>query len=294
MRQRNYGLGVLLVVIGGVFLSTNGIMLRNIEQASGWQILFYRGIGFSITLFLIILFHYRAKTAQAFRAIGRRGLWAGLVLGLGSSCYIFALMFTTIANAVFIIGAAPLATAFVAWIFLGERTSMVGVVTMLVSLGGIGLMFADGFIAGRWIGNVVALGVVASFVTYLLILRSSRDIDMLPALCFGGVVMALAGFLGAGSYSLSTHDLAISLTMGCLQFCVGFMCFTIAARYILAAEVAFFALTESILAPIWVWIGVGETPSELTLAGSAIVLVSVAFYCVTGIRKARQLKESAG
>ena len=293
MQQRNYGLGVLLVVIGGVFLSTNGIMLRSIEQASGWQILFYRGIGFSITLFLIIFFHYRAKTAQAFRAIGRRGLLAGLVLGLGSSCYIFALMFTTIANAVFIIGAAPLATAFVAWVVLGERTSMAGVVTMLVSLGGIGLMFADGFIAGRWFGNVMALGVVASFVTYLLILRGSRDIDMLPALCLSGVVMALTGFLGAGSYSISTHDLAISLVMGCVLFCVGFMCFTIAARYIFAAEVALFALTESILAPIWVWIGVGETPSDLTLAGSAIVLVSVAFYCVAGIRKERQLKESA-
>ena len=288
MQQRNYGLGVLLVVIGGVFLSTNGIMLRNIEQASGWQILFYRGLGFSVTMFLIILFQNRSNTASAFRAIGRRGLWAGLVLGLGSSCYIFALMYTTIANAIFIIGAAPLATAFVAWLVLGERMSLTGVITMLVALGGVGLMFADGLIAGRWFGNVMALGVVASFVTYLLILRGSRDIDMLPALCLGGVVMTLTGFLGAGSYSLSTNDLLISLVMGCVQFCVGFMCFTIATRYILAAEVALFALTESILAPIWVWIGVGETPSDLTLFGSAIVLISVAVYCVVGIRQERQ------
>jgi len=50
-----------------------------------------------------------------------------------------------------------------------------------------------------------------------------------------------------------------------------------------------FALTESILGPIWVWIGVGEKPSLLTLIGSAIVLVSVVVYCINGIRAERQL-----
>ena len=44
MQHHRYGLGVFLVVVGGVFLSANGIMLRNIEQADGWQILFYRGM----------------------------------------------------------------------------------------------------------------------------------------------------------------------------------------------------------------------------------------------------------
>ncbi len=288
MQQHRYGFGVLLVVVGGVFLSTNGIVLRNMEQASGWQILFYRGLAFSITLFLILLFRYRAGIVGAFRAIGQRGIWAGVVLGLGSCCYVFALLFTTIANAVFIIGAAPLATAFVAWLVLGERTSVSGVIAMLVSLGGIGLMFVDGLIAGRWFGNVMALLVVASFVIYLLILRGKRDTDMLPATCIGGVVMAVAGLLGAQHLLVSTHDLLLAVMMGCVQFLVGFMCFTIATRYILAAEVALFALTESILAPIWVWVGIGETPSVLTLTGSAIVLVSVVAYCVMEIARQRR------
>ena len=50
-----------------------------------------------------------------------------------------------------------------------------------------------------------------------------------------------------------------------------------------------FSLTESIVAPIWVWIGVGEEPSLLTLAGSAIVFVSVSAYCIRGIREERRL-----
>jgi DME family drug/metabolite transporter len=286
--ERKYGYGVLLVVVGGVFLSTSGILLRNIEAASGWQILFYRGFTFSITLFLLLLIKYRSNIGSAFREIGKPGLWAGLVLGLGSICYVYAILLTTVANAVFIIGAAPLATAFVAWLVLGEKTSRFGVVAMLISLIGIGLMFADGLLEGRWLGNIAALLVVASFVIFLLIVRSKRGVDMLPATCLGGIVMGVISGLAADSLIISNHDLVIAIAMGSLQFGIGFWCFTVATRYIMASEVALFALTESILSPIWVWVGVGEEPSLLTLAGSAIVLVCVASYCVNGIRQERK------
>jgi len=287
--ERRYGYGVSLVIIGGVFLSTSGILLRNLESADGWQVLFYRCIAFSLTLFLLLLMRYRSGTYSAFKAIGKPGLWVALVLGLGSICYIFAILLTTVANAVFIIGAAPLATAFVAWIVLGEKTSRFGVVAMLVSLAGIGLMFADGLLEGRWAGNIAALGVVASFVVFLLIVRMRRGIDMLPATCLSGLVMAGVASPFVDSFVLSQQDFIIAMLMGCLQFGVGFWCFTVATRYIMASEVALFALTESILSPIWVWIGVGEQPSLLTLGGSAIVLVCVVSYCVSGIRVERRL-----
>ncbi len=286
--ERRYGFGVTLVIIGGAFLSLSGILLRNLEAANGWQILFYRGFAFSATLFLLLLIKYRKGTLQAFRDIGMPGVWAGTVLGLGSICYVFAILTTTVANAVFIIGAAPLATAFVGWLVLGERTSRFGIVAMLVSLGGIGLMFADGLIEGRWLGNIAALVVVASFVIYLLIIRNRRHVDMLPATCLGGLVMSFVSGFFVGSFEISNHDLVIALLMGCVQFGIGFLCFTIATRFIMASEVALFALSESILGPIWVWIGVGEEPSLLTLFGSGIVFVSVAAYCIVGIREERK------
>jgi DME family drug/metabolite transporter len=286
--ERRYSFGVGLVIVGGVFLSLSGIMLRNIESASGWQILFYRGLAFSIMLFLILLLKYRNKTADAFRAIGRPGLWAALALGLGSVGYVFAILLTTVANAVFIIGASPLATAFVGWLILGEKTSRFGIAAMLISLTGIGLMFADGFIEGRWLGNIAALIVVVSFVIFLLVVRSRQQVDMLPATCLGGLVMAAVGGIFADDLVISNHDLMIAVLMGWIQFGIGFMCFTIATRYIMASEVALFALTESILGPIWVWIGVGEQPSLLTLIGSGIVLVCVSSYCIVGIREERR------
>jgi drug/metabolite transporter (DMT)-like permease len=291
--ERRYGLGAALVIVGGLFLSTSGILLRNLEAANGWQILFYRGFAFSATLLLLLLLRYRSGIGAAFHAIGRPGLWAALVLGLGSICYVFAILWTTVANAVFIIGSAPLATALVGWLVLGERTSRFGIAAMLVSLGGIGLMFADGLLEGRWLGNLAAFGVVASFVIFLMIIRGRRGVDMLPATCLSGVVMGGVAALCVDSFVLSERDLAIAIIMGCLQFGVGFWCFTVASRYILASEVALFALSESILAPIWVWVGVGEQPSLLTLAGSGIVLASVGAYCISGIRAERRLMRDA-
>ncbi|HKJ52903.1 MAG TPA: DMT family transporter [Gammaproteobacteria bacterium] len=291
--ERRYGLGAALVIVGGLFLSTSGILLRNLEAANGWQILFYRGFAFSVTLLLLLLLRYRTGIGAAFHAIGRPGLWAAVVLGLGSICYVFAILWTTVANAVFIIGSAPLATALVGWLVLGERTSRFGIAAMLVSLGGIGLMFADGLLEGRWLGNLAAFGVVASFVVFLMIIRGRRGVDMLPATCLSGVVMGGVAALFVDSFVLSERDLAIAIIMGCLQFGVGFWCFTVASRYILASEVALFALSESILAPIWVWVGVGEQPSLLTLAGSSIVLASVGAYCISGIRAERRLLRDA-
>ena len=288
VEQPRYGLGVILVVVGGVFLSTNGLMLRLIEHADGWQILFFRGLAFSATLFVILVFKYRRDTIKAFGDIGRRGLLVGLALGITSCFYIFALLLTTVANAMFIIGSAPLATAFGAWLVLGERTSPVGLITMMGALSGVGLLFADGFVAGHWLGNLAALCVVVGFVVYLLTVRGSPNTDMLPAICLSGLVMTMVGFIGADHLMVETRDLLLMLTMGCVQFSVGFMCYTLAARHILASEVAFFALSESILAPLWVWIGVGETPSSLALIGIAIVLVFVTLYGVIEIVRERR------
>lgn len=285
--KRGYVFGVACVLGGGLCLSTAGILLRHVQEADGWQILFYRSITFFITVSLILSVRYRSNTLKAFKAVGKKGMVVAVSLGLGSVCYIFALLNTTVANALFIIGASPLVTAAAGWLFLREHVTPLSVLAMLVALGGIGLMFVDGIFAGRWLGNIMAVLVVVAFATMLVALRGSKDIDMLPATCLAGLVAASLAGVMAEDLSINEHDLVIALLLGSFQYAAGFMLITIATRHMQAAEVALFALSESILAPIWVWIGVGETPSHLTLAGSAIVLFAVALHCIISIRAER-------
>lgn len=284
MIDRGYLFGASCVLAGGLCLSSAGILLRHVEGAGGWQILFYRSITFFVVISTVLVFRYGTGTVGAFRAVGGRGMIVAASLGLGSVCYIFALLSTTVANALFIIGSAPLVTAAAGWLFLRERVPPLAIMAMFVALGGIALMFVDGFIAGRWLGNVFAALVAVAFAVMLVALRGARQVDMMPATCMAGLVAAGLSAIMADNLSISTHDLVIALLLGSAQYATGFMLITIATRHIKAAEVALFALSESILAPIWVWIGVGETPSSLTLAGSAIVLLAVVVYCLLTIR----------
>jgi drug/metabolite transporter (DMT)-like permease len=264
--------------------------LRHIESADGWQILVYRSFAHFVTLAVFLVFHYRRDTVGRFLDIGRAGLLAAGVLSVGSVFYIMAMLNTTVANVVFIIGASPLLAALAGWLFLRERITRGGFVAMIATVLGIGLMFADGLVSGGMLGNLFALGLTMMYVWYLLILRSHRHLDMLPATCLSGLFTGLIALLFVGDLGVSNHDLAIILVLGSVQFGFGFMCLTWGTRFIPAAEVALYSLSESILNPLWVWIGVGETPGPYALAGSAVVLASVVTYSIMAIRRERRLR----
>ena len=287
MTANRYLFGVLIVLIGGAFLSTSGILIRNMENPDGWQIVLYRSITFFFTILAILAWRYKGRTFHAYRAVGMPGVLAAILLGMGSVCYIFAMLHTTVANVVFIIGSAPLVTALLAWVFLGEKVSGWSLVAMVAALAGIGLMFLDGLESGGLLGNSLALVMVVMFGFYLLLLRRCRDIDMVPATGLSGLVTVTVAFIMVSTLEISNRDLAICIALGSVQFGLGFLFLTIGSRYIPAAEVALFALSESILNPIWVWIGVGEVPGRFTLYGCGIVLASVITYSLIAIRKER-------
>lgn len=282
--QSRYLIGVLIALLGGACLSTSGIFLRNLESAGEWQIVFYRSMALAVTITLILFVRYRTSLPGAFRAVGFRGVVAATIHGLGSILYIFAMLNTTVANVVFIIGSAPLVTALVAWIFLRERIRRSGIITMACTLFGIGLMFVDGLVSGGMLGNFLALLMVFTYAFYLLILRSRPNIDMIPVIALSGLVALCISAPLVGDFTINLHDLIICFTLGAFQLGLGFLFLTLAVRYIPAAEVALFAMSESILNPLWVWLGVNEVPGSYTLFGSAIILLSVITYSLIAIR----------
>ena len=286
-------MGVTMILVAGFFLSLAGITLRHMESASGWQILFFRSISFFVVVALLLVAKYRGKVLAAFMAVGWRGIVIALALGFGSVSYIYALLLTTVANALFIISAAPLMTAASAWLFLRERLSPLTWFAMSLAVLGIGVMVYDGIGGGRAMGNLVAFGTPVAYAIMLVVLRQAKDVDMLPATCLAGVVGAATAWLMADNLDISQHDLALCVFLGTVQYAGGFVLITIGSRYVAAAEVALLSLSESIVAPIWVWIGVNEVPSPLTLVGGAIVLVAVVWQALAGIREERMANAAA-
>ena len=285
IRRPRRATGVALVLGAGVLLSLSGIVLRHMESAGGWQIIFYRSLAFAAAVFLWLAFSYRTRVVHAFTRVGRAGLIVVLSLGLGSACYVFALLLTTVANALFIISAAPFMAAVLGWMVLRERVRPVTWATMAVALAGIAIMVFDGVRGGRLLGNLVALGTPISFAIMLVALRRAGDRDMIPAICLAGVVGAALGFAMSDTLVIPRHDLVLCLFLGVVQYGGGFVLLTLGARHLPAAEVALLSLVETVLAPIWVWIGVDEIPTLFTLAGGVIVLLAVVVQTVAGMRR---------
>ncbi len=282
-----YRVGVIMVLMAGVCLSLSGIIVRNLETTDGWQIIFYRSVFFLVTVFTWIAVRYRGRILPPFAAIGRNGLIIAVCLGMGSICYLFGVLFTTVANVVFIISAAPFFTALAGWMLLGERISLTTWTAMSAALLGVGLMVLDGLATGRLLGNLFAFGVVVSYVSMLIALRRSVHLDMVPAIFLAGVVSAAISAVFLESFAISGEDLPLLALLGSVQFAGGFILITLGSRYVPAAQVALLSLTETVLAPIWVWVGVHEVPSYLTLGGGLVVLVAVLYQSVEGVRAER-------
>ena len=93
---------------------------------------------------------------------------------------------------------------------------------------------------------------------------------------------------------MSGRDLGLAATLGVVQLGFQYILVTAAIRHVPAAEVALIGRASLVLAPIWVWLGVGEVPSTLTLAGGAIVFAAITGHGVLAIRRSRAALSRSG
>lgn len=285
-RDPLYARGVLFMLAAGAFASLNGILFRNIEAATDWQIIFWRNG--TMFLFLICLLAVRSRGAvgTAFRAAGRPGLIGGLILGAGSIFFALAIIHTTVANALFILSASPFLSAILAWFLLREHVHRRTILFMIVALVGVGVMVMEGLGAGRLFGNLMAVGTTLTHAGYVVALRYGRATDMLPSVVVAGMSAALVAFAVGGPMAVSWHDFTMCALMGMGAMSIGFICFTVGSRHVPAAQVALLSLSEVVLGPIWVALVVDELPSSLTLIGGALVFSAVISQAVIGMRRA--------
>lgn len=275
--DNRHGYAMLLMAIGSIAISFGGLVQRNITVADPWQINVYRALGALLAIAAIIAIQNRGRILTTVVGIGRYGLFAGGLLALAGICFIQALTHTTIANALFVLGAIPFITALLARIFLGERLRRATLVTMLFAGAGLVLMVANGINAGSGFGNAMALLTAASFAGYAVIVRYRRRIEMLPVLVISSLMIIVISLLVTGTrLAIPLNDILLSLFWGaCLSGFVNWM-FIYASRHLAAAEVTLIMLLEFALGPIWVWLFIDEVPSRWTLIGGAIIITAVA------------------
>jgi drug/metabolite transporter, DME family len=227
--------GVVMVMLAGGLWSLGGLLVRSMEAAGAWQILFVRSSAVALSVLAVLLWRYRGDCLGKIRAAGGLAVLAGALLGAGFCGFIFALLHTTVANAVFMLSATPFLTAVLGWLLLGESIRRGTWLAMVVVLAGIGVMVGGGIAAGAWLGNLMALLATAGFAGFAVALRRGRAHDMLPAVLWAGLLSAVVAGAMAPDLAMTVRDVALSAVMGVALITGGMMLFTAGSRTVPSA-----------------------------------------------------------
>ncbi len=281
-----YRFGILCLFTATFFTSLAGVILRHVEAADGWQVLFYRSAALVATLLVFLWWRHGANTGRAFLAVGRPGLAVAVFLGSAFILFIFALLETTVANVVFTLGLSPFFAALFAWLVLREPVGRSTLAAMALAFVGIAFMVGDGLAAGSLLGNLLALVCCLCYAAALVAMRKGRAVDMLPAVCLAGLFAALVSAVAADDLVVPPRDLALAAALGVVQLGFQYILVIRGTRSVPAAGVALIGRLVLVLGPLWVWLAVDEVPSGLSLAGGAVVLAAVLAHGAAALRRA--------
>ena len=159
---------------------------------------------------------------------------------------------------------------------------------MTLAVCGVAIMVSGGVSSDDAVGMLLAVMAVLSYASMLVVLRSAakggRARELLPATAIAGLLAAIFCVPMIESFALDHTDFLLSLCFGSVQIGTGFILITLAAQVVPAAQVALLSLTETALAPLWVWLVFTETPAANTLTGGAVIVVAVLYNGIAALR----------
>jgi len=267
--------GYILVCFGGFCLSWGGFIIRSFEQASVWQILFLRSFFFLLGLTVFLLIVYKKNTLTKIKTSGLPALLGGFVLSFSFIAFVVAMSNTTVANVVFIISTQTMFLALFGFFYLKEKVSLIGSLSIFLAMSGIFIMVGDSVSSGSLFGNLVALAIPINFAILVMIIRKYKNLDMVPAIFYSGIFSCLYGLILSNSFSFTFHDILMGFLLGVPQLALGFICITIGSRTTPSATIGLLMLSETLFAPIWVWIFLNEVPPMSVFFGGLIIILAI-------------------
>nr|MBL6782112.1 DMT family transporter [Alphaproteobacteria bacterium] len=280
--------GALIAWFGVILLAPDALLIR-ITELEGMMLLYWRGLLMGATLLVLwLIFSYRRLRQDIRVALSPVGLLQIAVFTVDAIAFAIGITMTSAVVMLTALATMPIFTVLFSIPMLGERPSLRTWLTVLFCMLGITIVVTSGHEAvGAPTGSPVIGGLLGIFTAaglgFAMVLK--RQNPELPTMLSTGtanlITVAVAWLLLAmvvPAFPMEPNKALALLTMGILVLPMAFFALMVAPRYTSATTVGLIMLMESILGPLWVWLGTGERPSALMVAGSIIVIGSLAFY----------------
>lgn len=281
--------GLAYVTASALIWSFGGLLIRAVESADAWTIVFWRSVTAGIFLFGLLWWERGGQPRKAFAEMGWPGIGVACCFASASISLVVAIRLTSVADVLIIMSSAPILAAILGRIVLHERVSGLTAMAIAATFGGIGMIVWQG-LAERsptsLAGDAIAMVIAIAYATAVIITRRNRHIPMTPAVFTGVIIAGLISVPLAAPLAVTVHDAPYLLVLGVVQLGMGLAAFSAGARLIPAAHTALLGTLEPILGAVWVWLFMGEAPSTAALIGGTIVLAAITLHTLIETRSA--------
>lgn len=289
---------MLITTLGVLCVVPDALFIRLID-AEAMTVAFWRMLTAGLVILSVLAFWHGRNTMSQLISVGRWGVVYAFFIAVTALLFVTSVKLTTVANTTIIIASMPVFAAIVSWIALDEKPSRRMVWTIALVFAGLlviacGSMTDQGHLSGASLtGDFAALAVSFCFAIALTAARKARAQSMIPAVPLAYIAGALVLLPFVEPFSIPDTQWWLVALHGGFFITLSSCLLALGPRYISSAEVALLILLESVLAPILVWLIVGEEPGQWTLIGGALVL---GVLCASNLMvlKRRKLSVSPG
>ena len=262
-RQR----AILMLIVTGIMWSTGGLLIKIIP----WPPMAISGIRGGIAALTIFLLTRNLKFTWS-----RTQVAAAVCYVLVVTLFVIANKLTTAGNSILLQYTAPVYVAIFGYTFLGERSTRVDWVTILVLFTGLTVFFFDELTISGILGNVCAILSGMSFAALTILLRKQKDESPSDSILLGNILTLLVGLpVILTSVNLDPVPWLLILLLGVFQLGIPYVLYTTAIKYVTALDAIIYPIIEPILNPILVFLVLGEVLGSWAIFGGILVLGGV-------------------
>lgn len=289
--------------------STGGMFIKLATNLDAYQVTFFRSLLAGITVLVIV----RRKALR----INWFGAMCSVIYATLLFLFVWATKHTTAANAIFLQYTAPVYILILAPFVIGEKFHLRDLATVIFCIAGMSLFFVGDLSVGDYQGNIAALGSGIFLGLYIMLLKHPRftsaaakteftaevegetvrkagnapaNVSPVSTVVYGNFLLALLT-LPSGIAAIPTAtatDYGAVAFLGIFQIGISYILFikgvSGGTRPLDASIIGFI---EPLLNPVWVFLFVGERPSNWALLGGAIIIATIVVHTFVQYRSNR-------
>jgi DME family drug/metabolite transporter len=275
---------LLFVLAAALLWSTGGLFIKW-TSLSGLELSFGRSLLAAVTVAIFTRHEgFGLNRVTALASV----LYAALLL-----LFVLATKETTAANAIFLQYTAPVYLLILEPLFYKEKFRRRDLITVAACVIGMSLFFVGKLRPQDVTGNLLALASGFCFACYFLLLRhtKSRAVNRASSVIYGNLLVVLIA-APAGLKVLphmNAHDALSVLYLGVVQIGLAYTLFTVAmARGVRSLDAGIVGYVEPVLNPIWVFLVLGERPTQWALIGGGIIVAAVVCHMLLEAKRGRR------